>query len=176
MKTSVEKNTVAYAYFFVRTNQICVISITEVPAYPKTLPGTNYILIVCQVLLSVVLGQENSRDSPTVHVPRDMTPGIMSQEDKIRSNNSCLPGQRPRGKIHSIGKNTPTRKLHFTFLLFHHWWKCVPKTIFHHWTVSPYHHYTIYWFHHFTICAKDIYSSWHHLENEKTIALFHPKT
>ena len=33
-----EKHTIMYAYFCVRSNQICIIVITEVPAYPRTSP------------------------------------------------------------------------------------------------------------------------------------------
>ena len=79
-----------YAYFRVRTNQICIVLSTEVPAYPKTFPGTNCVPILCQVLLIVVSGHKNSWYSPTGNVPQDNVPGR-----KNCSNNDCLPGQRP---------------------------------------------------------------------------------
>ena len=49
LKTYVQKHDIKYAYFCVRPNQICIILSTEVPPYPRTSPGVNFIPVVCQV-------------------------------------------------------------------------------------------------------------------------------
>ena len=96
LKTYVEKHTITYAYFCIRTNQICIIVSIEVPAYTKTSNRTICVPIVCQVLSSVVPGNENSQDYPT---------GFLLGR-RIFSNDNCLPGKFSWG-----GGFTPTPKL-----------------------------------------------------------------
>ena len=75
LKTYVDKHTITYAKFHLQTNQICIIISTEVSYYPWTFTATNCFPLVCRVLSSVVLGDENSRENPLGHVPRDNFPG-----------------------------------------------------------------------------------------------------
>ena len=68
-----------YAYFCKWINQICIVVITEVPAYTKTSPGKFFVQIVCQLMLSIVLGHKNPGT-----VSRDMYPRVLLGGELIK--------------------------------------------------------------------------------------------
>ena len=118
LKTYLEKHTITYAYFHVRTNQICIIVSTEVPSYPMTSPGTICIPIVCQVLLNVVLGHKNSWDSPTGHVTQDIVPGRRNTIQRKLSPMTIVMGDKihSNNKIHSNTKIEPQQQNSLTII------------------------------------------------------------
>ena len=145
LKTYVDKHTITYAKFHLQTNQICIIISTEVSYYPWTFTATNCFPLVCRVLSSVVLGDENSRENPLGHVPRDNFPGGQNPLQ-----------QKLSPRTTSWGTNfTPTTKnsnakIGFTFSPFHHWWTPPQKTYspLDNFTISPLHHIMISPFNH----------------------------
>ena len=142
-----------------------------VPYYPKTFTGTICVPIVCQLLPIVVLGNENSRDCPLGHFPRNFVPGRRNLLQQQFFPRTIVPGDKFYSK--TIHSNVQIVFRLFTILPLPG--MCPKKTdltlenfnispLNHNdFTISPYvrkiliHHYTIW-------------------KTKKTIAPFRPKT
>ena len=113
MKTYVEKYSVTYASFCVRTNKIYIIVSTEVTPYPRTSPGKICISRVFQVF--------SGATTCPGRLSRKMSPGRLSREKNSLQRQNCW-WQNRRNKI--------TISLYHDFTIS----PFLPKTI------EPFHH------------------------------------